>query len=95
MNNFYKDFCSTIDTKAYNNNQGCLGAGSCGLLAADIVAKSNCPELYIPRLCAFMLTEAAYTYFACKGGRNYTTDVKELREMHNLFIKNYNELNKV
>ena len=94
MNEFYKNFCSKIDTKTFNNIQNGLGVGFGGLLAADIVTKANYPDLYIPCLLSLLLTGTTYAYFTCGAGRNYTTDVKELREMYNLFVKNYNKLNK-
>ena len=87
--NIFKKICGSIDYNTYTGLQNTLGMSTIGLAVAN--------EL-IPQ---YPLVNLAYsTLIACLGmawtnGKEYTKDIKQIRELYNYFINNYNKLNKI
>lgn len=95
MKELYKDICSKMDTKTFNSIQTGITASASSILGLELLASNFKPEAVIPLTSALLVLGIFGMYFNYNDGRNYTTDVKELRKLYDEFVHNYNELNKL
>lgn len=95
QNNIFKQFCGSMDYNTYNKIQNILGVSSVGISWANDLILSQYPILNSSIDVLAYLSIAAYLGFALSHGKDYTRDIKQIRDLYQEFITNYNKLNKV
>lgn len=92
--NVFKKICGSIDHNTYTGLQNTLGMSTIGLA----VANELIPQYPLVNNSIAILaysTLIAYLGMAWTNGKEYTKDVKQIRELYNYFVNNYNKLNKI
>lgn len=92
--NVFKKICGSIDYNTYTSLQNTLGMSAIGLA----VANELIPQYPLVNNSIDILaytTLAAYLGLTWTNGKQYTKDIKQIRELYNYFLNNYNRLNKI
>lgn len=92
--NVFKKICGSIDYNTYTRLQNILGISGLGLT----VANELIPQYSLVNNSIDILTYSiliAYLGMTWSSGKEYTKDVKQIRELYNYFLSNYNRLNKI
>lgn len=92
--NFFKKICGSIDYNTYTGLQNTLGMSTIGLAVAnELIPQYSLVNNSIDILAYSTLI--AYLGMAWTNGKEYTKDIKQIRELYNYFLNNYNKLNKI
>ena len=92
--NFFKKICGSIDYNTYTGLQNTLGMSTIGLAVAnELIPQYSLVNNSIDILAYSTLI--AYLGMTWSSGKEYTKDVKQIRELYNYFLSNYNRLNKI
>lgn len=94
-NNKFKQLCGSIDYNTYNNIQNILLLSSSSISLTSNLILLQYPILNSSANALVCLSLAAYLGLALSHGEDYTSDIKQIRQLYQGFITNYNKLNKV
>lgn len=92
--NVFKNICGSIDHNTYKSLQNTLGMSTIGLAVANELT-SQYPLINNSIDILSYTTLVAYLGMVLTKGKEYTKDIKQIRELYNYFLNNYNKLNKI
>lgn len=95
-NNFFKKTCGLVNYSTYNGIRNSLPLANIALGLSNLALSANVPSTINDVTTGILWLTIAFQFFLMfSHGEKYTKDITEINNLYQIFLKNYNKLNKI